>query len=334
MPLKSLTGTTDRRIAALLALLADKPMIVISGETIAKEIGVSRSTVWRWVQALRSLGVKVKGHPRSGYVIEKTPDVLAPNLLRRGLRHTLFCKHIYHFFKIDSTNRVALGLGHETGVHATVVLAEEQSAGRGRAGRSWHSERASGIYMTVLLRPEISPADAPVLTLLAGLAARDAIAEQTGVAADLRWPNDLLFNGKKLGGILTEMHAEPERIRFVIIGIGINVNHSHMPDKLEAIATSLRLETGRSHSRLELAIKLLRRLESYYNQFVKEGPRAILDRFAEVSSFAQGKRVRIANARETFTATTAGLAPNGMLRVQREDGRTETIISGDVAEAV
>jgi BirA family biotin operon repressor/biotin-[acetyl-CoA-carboxylase] ligase len=333
MPPRSIAGTTDRRIAALLTLLADKPMIVISGAKIAGEIGVSRSTVWRWVQALRSLGVRVKGHRRTGYVIEQTPDVLAPNLLRRGLHNNIFGKHFYHFFRIDSTNRIALQLGHEGEPHGAVVLAEEQTAGRGRAGRVWHSERASGIYMTVLLRPEISPTDAPLLTLLAGLAARDAIAEQTGITPDLRWPNDLLLNGKKLGGILTEMYAEPERVQFVIIGIGLNVNHARMPEKLEEIATSLRIESGRSHSRLELAVKVLGKLENYYNQFLKDGPQAILERFAEVSTFARGKRVRIANARETFTGTTAGLAPNGLLRVKREDGRTETVISGDVAEA-
>jgi BirA family biotin operon repressor/biotin-[acetyl-CoA-carboxylase] ligase len=309
-------------------------MIVISGPKIAEEIGVSRSTVWRWVETLRSLGVKVKGHARTGYVIEKTPDVLAPNLMRRGLRNTNFGKRIYHFFKIDSTNRVALQLGHADEAHGTVVVAEEQTAGRGRAGRVWHSERASGIYLTVLLRPQISPTDAPLLTLLAGLAARDAIAEQTGMTPDLRWPNDLLLNGKKLGGILTEMHAEPERVRFVIIGIGLNVNHSRMPDKLQEIATALRIETGRSHSRLELAVKLLGRLENYYNEFLKDGPQTILDRFAAVPSFACGKRVRIANARETFTGTTAGLAPNGLLRVKREDGQIETVISGDVTEAL
>ena len=153
MPLRSLPGTTDRRIAALLTLLADNAMIVISGPKVAQEIGVTRSTVWRWVERLRGLGVKVKGHPRSGYVIEKVPDVLAPNLLRRSLHNSIFEKHIYHFFKTDSTNRVALQLGHEGEPHGTLVLAEEQTAGRGRAGRAWHSERASGVYMTALLRP-------------------------------------------------------------------------------------------------------------------------------------------------------------------------------------
>ncbi len=333
MALRNVPGTTDRRIDALLTLLADNTMIVISGTKIAREIGVTRSTVWRWTQKLRALGVKVQGHPRTGYRIEKVPDVLAPNLLRRRLYSTQFGKRIYHFFKIDSTNNVALRLGHEGEPHGAVIIAEEQTAGRGRAGRSWHSEKTNGIYLTVLLRPPIAPFAAPVITLLAGLAAREAIVEQTGLRPDLRWPNDLLLNGKKFCGILTEMHAEPDRVHFVIVGIGINVNHARMPEELAPIATSLRIETGRSHARLELVVGLLRWLDRYYNQFLAEGAGPILTRFSEVSSYARGKRVRISTATESYMGTTAGLEPNGLLRVQRDDGRTEVVISGDVAEA-
>lgn len=333
MALQTLPGTTDRRIDALLTLLADNAMIVISGAKIAREIGVARSTVWRWTQKLRALGVNVKAHPRSGYRIEKVPDVLAPNLLRRRLRNSVFAKRIYHFFKVDSTNTVALHLGHAGEPHGAVILAEEQTAGRGRVGRSWHSEKSSGIYLTVLLRPRISPVQAPLVTLLAGLAARDSVEEQTASQPDLRWPNDLLLNGKKFCGILTEMHAEPDHVHFVIVGIGLNVNHSRMPTELERIATSLRMESGRSHSRLELLTKLLRHLERYYNQFLAEGAAPILARFAEVSSYARGKRVQISTATETFVGTTVGLEPNGLLRVERDDGRTQVVISGDVAEA-
>src|SRR5579864_8887805 len=186
------TGTTDRRIDALLTLLSENPMIVISGEKIARQIGVSRSAVWRWTQRLRALGVRVKGHPRTGYRIERVPDVLSPSLLRRRLRNSPFGKHIYHYFKTASTNSIALELGHAGEPHGTIVIAEEQTGGRGRAGRSWHSEKTSGIYMTVLLRPPISPLVAPVITMVAGLAVRDAVEEETGVEADLRWPNDLL----------------------------------------------------------------------------------------------------------------------------------------------
>ncbi len=333
MALRGVPGTTDRRIDALLTLLADNSLIVISGAKIARQIGVARSTVWRWTEKLRSLGVRVKGHPRTGYQIERVPDVLAPAMLRRRLHNSMFAKRIYHFFKVDSTNSVALRLGHEGEPHGAVIVAEEQTAGRGRVGRSWHSEKTNGIYVTTLLRPAIGPTQAPLITLLAGLAARDAVVEQAGVIPDLRWPNDLLLNGKKFCGILTEMHAEPDHIQFVIVGIGLNVNHPHMPTELEPIATSLRMETGRVHSRLELLAKLLRCLDRYYNQFLAEGAGPILARFAEVSSYARGKRVRISTATETYLGTTVGLEPNGLLRVERDDGRTQVVISGDVAEA-
>ena len=210
-------------------------MIVISGEKIAREIGVSRSAVWRWTQRLRALGVRVKGHPRTGYQIERVPDVLSPSLLRRRLRGTPFGKRIYHYFKTASTNSIGLELGHAGEPHGTLIIAEEQTGGRGRAGRTWHSEKTSGIYMSVLLRPAVSPIVAPVITMVAGLAVRDAVEEETGIAADLRWPNDLLAGGKKFCGILTEMYAEPSQVRFVIVGIGINVNHAAMPAELARI---------------------------------------------------------------------------------------------------
>jgi len=326
-------GTTDRQIDALLTLLADNPMIVISGTRVAREIGVSRYTVWRWVQKLRALGVKVRGHPRTGYQIERIPDVLVPQLLRRRLHGTPFAKRIEHYFRADSTNAVALALGHAGEPHGTLVVAEEQTAGRGRAGRAWHSEKTSGIYATVLLRPEMAPAQAPLITLVAGLAVRDAVAEQTGLHPDIRWPNDLLLHGKKFCGILTEMHAEPQRVVFVIVGIGLNANHAKFPEKLASLATSLRLESGRPQSRLELLVKLLRHLDRYYNEFLSEGARPILARFAEVSSYARGKRVRISAPGESFTGVTAGLESTGLLRVERDDGRVELVISGDVTEA-
>ena len=147
----------------------------------------------------------------------------------------------------DSTNTVALRMGEEGEPHGAVFLAEEQSAGRGRAGRKWLSEKSAGIHCTILLRPQIAPAQAPVLTLVAGLAARDAVAEETGLSPDIRWPNDLLINGKKAGGILIEMRAEPDRIHFAAVGIGINVNQTKMPGELASIATSLRMETGKFH---------------------------------------------------------------------------------------
>jgi BirA family biotin operon repressor/biotin-[acetyl-CoA-carboxylase] ligase len=277
--------------------------------------------------------VKVKGHPRNGYQIERVPDVISPSLLRRQLRDSIFGKRIHHFFKAGSTNAIALELGRAGEPHGAVVLAEEQTAGRGRAGRAWHSEKTAGIYVTVLLRPAISPLLAPIIPMLAGLAVRDAVLEETDIAPDLRWPNDLLMAGKKFCGILTEMHAEPDRVHFLVIGIGVDVNHTSMPPELASVATSLRMVTGAPRSRLQLLVRLLRHLETYYNRFLTDGPEPIIARFAEVSSFAKGKRVRITTAAEIYTGMTDGIEANGLLRVRRDDGRVSAVISGDVAEA-
>jgi BirA family biotin operon repressor/biotin-[acetyl-CoA-carboxylase] ligase len=326
-------GSTDRRLDALLTLLTENSTIVISGAKIAKEIGGRRQTVWRWVEKLRELGVKVKGHAGTGYHCERVPDVLVPRLVAPRLHGTPFAKHVYHFFKVDSTNHVAMQLGEAGELHGSIVIAEEQTAGRGRAGRSWISEKSAGIHVSVLMRPPIAPAHAPLLTLVAGLAARDVVAEETNFSTDLRWPNDVILRGRKCCGILTEMYAEPDRIHYAVVGIGLNVNQTKMPEGLEEIATSLRMETERAHSRLLVLERLLRNLDRYYNQFISEGPKSILARFAAVSSYHEGKRVQISTAMETFIGTTVGLESTGLLRVRRDDGRVETVISADVSEA-
>lgn len=325
-------GATDRRLAALLTLLAENATIIISGARVAREIGVSRSTVWRWVMRLRELGVRVKGHPRTGYYLEKVPDILTPDMLRERLKGSRFGKRIHHFFKTDSTNRVAMEMGHAGEPEGAVILAEEQTAGRGRAGRDWHSERATGIYVTLLLRPKIAPVQAPLLTMMAGLSAHEAIRSQTGLDVDLKWPNDLLVLGKKVGGILTEMHAEPTQVRFVIVGIGVNVNQEKFPGELGTIATSLRTASGKNQSRLELLVRLLREFENDYNQLLRDGSESVIERFEALSSYARGKRVRVTSGKDSFTGTTAGLSIEGLLRVKRDGGPVETVIAGDVAE--
>ena len=328
----TLPGTTDKRLAGLLTLLVENSTIVVSGARIAREIGVSRSTVWRWVTRLRELGVRVKGQQRTGYFLEKVPDILTPDMLRQRLKGSLFGKRIFHFFKTDSTNRVAMELGHSGEPEGAVVLAEEQTAGKGRAGRAWQSERAAGIYVTLLLRPRLAPVQAPLLTMLAGLSARAAVQAQTGLTVDLKWPNDLFLAGKKMGGILTEMHAEPGQVRFVIVGIGLNVNQEKFPGELNAIATSLRTETGRMQSRLELLVRLLREFESGYNRFLAEGATSVVERFAAISSYTRGKRVRVTNGKDSFAGVTAGLSPEGLLLVKQDGGQSVVVIAGDVTE--
>src|SRR6202795_516326 len=195
-PSGNIAGSTERQVAALLTLLTENGTIVISGARIAREIGVSRSTVFRWVTRLRDLGVKVKGRAATGYFLEQVPDILTADMLRQRLRGSLFGKRIYHFFKTDSTNRVALELAHAGEPEGAVVLAEEQTAGRGRAGRTCPSERAVGIHVTLELRPKLTPVQAPLLTMMAGLAAYTAIQTHSGLVVDLKWPNVLLIHGK------------------------------------------------------------------------------------------------------------------------------------------
>lgn len=241
---------------------------------------------------------------------------------------------LYLLDEVASTNDEAKRAAKEGATHGATWVAEAQTAGRGRQGRAWVSTRGENLLVSVLARVTCVPSRLPPLALVAGLAARDAAAEELDAIPDIRWPNDVLVHGRKFCGILTEMRAEPDRIHYAVVGIGMNVNQSRMPEELEDIATSLRIDTGKTHSRLEVLIRLLRHLDRYYNQFLTEGATPILRRFAEVSSYFRGKRVRITTSAETFTGSTAGLEPNGVLRVARDDrGSIELVLSGDVSEA-
>ncbi len=324
--------TTDRKIDKLIYLLVKNATVVVPGPKIASEIGVTRSTVWMWIEKLRSLGVEIKGHPSSGYQLQKLPDILAPSLIRRELGENEIGHRIIHYFRTDSTNSVALGLSVNGAPHGTVVLAEEQTAGRGRFGRSWYSEKSTGIYASIILRPPLSPAAAPILTLMAGVAAHHAVSTSTGLAVDIRWPNDLLVNGKKVCGILTEMSAELDRLHAVVLGIGINVNHREMPAELKGIATSLRIEGRKHYSRAHILVTLLKQLERRYRLLLDQGSAAIAKDWAAASTYAQGKRIRVLSNSGEFQATTSGLEPSGALRVRRDDGREESLVSGEIVE--
>jgi len=326
------TGSTDRRVDKLIHLLVKNATVVVPGPKIASEIGVTRFQVWRWIEKLRLLGLEIRGVPAEGYQLVTIPDVLVPSLLRAELGDCPIGRNIVHYFRTDSTNAVALKLAAEGAEHGTVVVAEEQTAGRGRLGRSWYSERASGIYASIILRPPLSPATAPVLTLMAGLAAQRAVSGATGLPVDIRWPNDLLVNGKKVCGILTEMSAELDRLHAVVLGIGVNVNHSLMPAALEIIATSLRMEAHRGLSRSQVLVALLREIDRHYQLLLKNGNKAITERWEAASTFAHGKRVRVVTAAGDAQATTTGVDPSGALKIQYDDGRQESLVAGEVVE--
>ncbi|MBI4166458.1 MAG: biotin--[acetyl-CoA-carboxylase] ligase [Acidobacteria bacterium] len=326
------TASTDRKIDRLLQLMAQNATVVLPGPKIASEIGVTRSTVWHYIERLRALGVEIKGHPSNGYQLQKLPDILAPSLLKLDAGEGRIGHKILHYFRTDSTNSVAMALASKGAEHGTVVVAEEQTAGRGRLGRVWHSEKSAGIYVSVILRPPLAPSAAPVLTLMAGVAVHQAVEIAAGVTADIRWPNDVLVGGKKVCGILTEMSAELDRLHAVVLGIGINVNHREMPGQLKAIATSLRMETGRAVSRALVLVTLLKELEKQYQMILLEGGQAAASRWAAASTFAEGKPVRVLTGTGEYQAVTAGLDARGALRVRRGDGREETLVAGEIVE--
>jgi BirA family transcriptional regulator, biotin operon repressor / biotin---[acetyl-CoA-carboxylase] ligase len=325
-------GTTDRKIDKLIHLLVMNATVIVPGPKIASEIGVSRATVWTWIEKLRAMGVEIKGHAATGYQLSKLPDILAPSLIRPELGETEIGHRIVHFFKTDSTNHVANKLANEDAPHGTVVLAEEQTSGRGRFGRAWYSEKSSGIYCSIILRPKLPPALAPAITLMAGVAAHRALSRATGLKFDIRWPNDLLTGGKKVCGILTEMSADLDCLHHVVLGIGINVNHREIPADLSATASSLRIEAGKSFSRINILVVLLKEIERLYTVLLRDGTAPVAKAWAAASGFAEGKRVRVTGPGGPYTATTAGLDPSGALRVRKESGEVITLISGEVVE--
>ncbi len=328
-----MTQPTDRRIDKLVQLLVKNATVVVPGAKLADEIRVPRRTIYYWVQKLRELGVDVRGIQNNGFQLRRLPDILVPSLICPELGDNQIGHKVIHYFRTDSTNDVALSLVLEGARHGTVVVAEEQIAGRGRFGRTWHSEKASGIYASVVLRPALTPAAAPILTLMAGLAVHHAVTEATGLPADIRWPNDLLINGKKVCGILTEMSAEMDRIHALVLGMGINVNHRQMPGELAAIGTSLRIEGGKYYSRAQLFVTLLKKLEHYYRMLMDGGNTAITERWAKASTYARAKRIRVTTGSGDFLATTLGLDPSGALRIRRDDGQEEKLLAGGIAEA-
>jgi BirA family biotin operon repressor/biotin-[acetyl-CoA-carboxylase] ligase len=306
--------------------------VVVSGTKIADEISSNRSEVWRLIQQLRGLGVDVAGHPATGYQLRSVPDLLLPEILRPLLRGTIFDEHLHHFYKIGSTNTAAMAAAAEGAPEGSVFLAEEQLAGRGRGANLWQSPRSTGIYCSVVVRPALPPSEVLVLSLAAGLAVRAAIEQvDSRVIADLKWPNDVLIGGKKICGILTEMNAEATRVRYIVVGVGINVNQASFPKEL--LATSLRLATGSEWSRVDVVAALLKSLDREYRQLLEDpdSRESILRRFAENSSWAQGKDVRIEENGSAFEGTTEGLDPRGFLQVRTAKGM-QTVLSGTVRE--
>ncbi len=326
---------TDLRLGRIVRLLMENATVVVSGTKIAEEIETSRSEVWRLVQQLRSLGVEIAGHPATGYQLKAVPDLLLPDMLAAALKGTIFGadvhRNFHHYYKIGSTNLEAMAGAAAGAPEGSVFVAEEQTAGRGRGSHQWESAASAGIYCSVVLRPPLPPAEALVLSLAAGLAVHSAVELIDATAApDLKWPNDLLIGGKKFCGILTEMNAEPTRVRYIVVGIGINVNQVQFPADLQPIATSLRLASGTEWSRVELCSALLKSLDREYRDLLEkpDARKEILRRFEEHSASVRGRQVRI-DEHGGFEGMTDGLDADGFLRV-RVGQAVRIVFSGTV----
>jgi BirA family biotin operon repressor/biotin-[acetyl-CoA-carboxylase] ligase len=322
----------DRKLDELLFALMQNMTIAVSGEKLARDLEVSHSTLVRWIEKLRAAGVEIRGELFTGYRLTRLPDVMLPQLIRPRLRTQTLGKNLFHFFSVDSTNAFATRLlNHGRKVaDGTVIISESQTAGKGRRGRPWHSEQENGLYFSLVLRPRVPPGFAPLFTLGTAVAIHNAIERNTGLQVDIKWPNDLLVDGKKVCGILAEMQAEFDRVNSLIIGVGLNVNHSEFPADIGGSATSLRMVSGRNHSRIEILVEFLEEFENLVARFEKSGPATIIDSWTQYSSFASGRRLQVNDGFRVIEGTTRGLNPFGALRLETWDGRIEEVYSGDV----
>jgi BirA family transcriptional regulator, biotin operon repressor / biotin---[acetyl-CoA-carboxylase] ligase len=268
------------------------------------------------------------------------PDSFDLSSVTTALANTTFANKIHHFPSVESTNVLALEAAQTRATHGSVWIADEQTAGRGRSNHAWHSVAGDGLYISVLLRPQMALADALWLSLATGMAVQAAIGIVTGLTPDIRWPNDLLIGNRKCSGILVETSAiasqsdAPAMLRYAVIGVGINVNHQSFPAELETLATSLRRESGKPWARERILVEFLRALEREIAMLEAElrglltDPR-LLDRFAAASSWVRGKRVSVDEG-GGYTGVTDGLDTRGFLRVAGDDGVLHTVLSGGV----
>ena len=325
----------DRKLDELLSFLMQNMTIVVSGEKIARDLGVSHATLIRWIDKLRRSGVEIRGKLFTGYCLVRLPDVLLPQIIRPRLRTKVFGRTIHHLYRVDSTNAFAFRLSSEpTGaaLHGTLVVAEEQTAGRGRMGRRWYSEPASGLYLSLILQPRLPPHVAPLLNLAAAVSMHDVVERVTGLDVDVKWPNDLLVGRRKVCGILSEMEAEIDVLRRIVIGVGVNINHTAMPEEIRDRATSLRMASRRGWSRIEILIDFLEDFERLYNEFAARGSGVVVDKWMACSSFAEGHKIRVDDGLRTIEGVSRGLTARGALMVERSGGTIEEVYSGDVID--
>ncbi len=303
----------------------------VSGQSLCTRFDVSRNAVWKQIRQLQEEGYEIEAVPNRGYRLVGYPDVITAEETGSRMQTEWVGREILYYPSVDSTNTVAKRMGEEGAAQGLLVIADEQTAGKGRRGRAWQTPAGTAIAMTVLLRPAILPERISMVTLVMGLAVTEAVRDLTGLDAGIKWPNDVVVKGKKLTGILTEMSAELQAVNYIVIGIGINVNVPSFPAELTDTATSLLLETGHKVNRAELIARTMLYFEQAYDKFIRTQDLSLLmDRYNTLL-LSKDRPVRVLEPETSFTGTAVGIDPYGRLLVRDEDGEIREIYAGEVS---
>lgn len=315
----------------ILQLLRESSSAFLSGEEISHRLKVSRTAVWKRINHLRNLGYEIGASTRSGYRLIQSPDLLTPSEIKPLLKTKWIGKKIHHFHSLDSTNSKAYQLALNGAEEGEVVIAESQEKGRGRLGRQWFSPPFLNLYLSVILRPKIPPHQASLITLMAAVATADAIQKFSGLLPLIKWPNDILLRDRKVAGLLNEIHSEMDRIHFVILGMGVNLNMDEQmfQKDIRTVATSLKNEMGEMISRKAFLQSLLLELERWYTIFLREGSAVILKAWRD-RAYIQGKRVKVTSFGESIVGTAIDVDSDGALILETTDGKRKRIVAGDI----
>lgn len=303
----------------------------ISGQHLCELLGVSRTAIWKYIRQLQEEGYIIDAVKNKGYCLRESGDILSLHELNRFMETKWLGQTLRFYQRIDSTNLEAKRLADGGLPNGTVVVSDCQESGRGRLGRIWTSPAGCGLWMSMILKPSFAASQASMVTLVTAMAVMEAIEETAGVSVQIKWPNDLVVQGKKVCGILTEMSMEEGRISFIVPGIGINVNNDSFPEELGGKAVSLTMLTGKKINRARLAGAVCRCFETYYEEFLNCGNLAGMKDAYNERLVNRGKQVVISDGARSFTCISEGINEMGALLVQREDGTKEAISSGEVS---
>lgn len=303
----------------------------ISGQELCNRFGVSRTAVWKAINQLKEAGYEIEAQQNKGYRLMAAPDLMTEAEIKSLMHTDWVAKEVLYFDTIDSTNTKAQELAEKGYPSGTLVVADKQESGKGRRGRSWVSPSGTGIFMTLMIKPDINPNNASMLTLVAALAVAKAITSVTGEEALIKWPNDIVVNSKKVCGILTEMNAQFDYINHIVVGIGINVHNESFPEEISQMASSLMIEAGgRRFHRAQIIAETMAYFEQYYDTFLKTQDLSALVREYDELLVNRNKSVRVLDPKEPFDGKAMGITPKGELIVDTWESR-KLVSSGEVS---